>query len=163
MSAEIRQAADEDWPRIWPIWREVVTAGETYAWPPDTSEAAARQYWMLPAPAEVWVAEEGDRVVGTALLKPNHPGLGNHVANASYMVSPEAAGQGIGRRLAEAILGRAAEAGYKAMQFNAVVATNERAVALWRSLGFEVIGRSPDAFRLPNGSTTDLLIMHRRL
>jgi L-amino acid N-acyltransferase YncA len=160
---DIRRATDEDWPRIWPIWHQVVTAGETYAWDPETDEAAARALWMLPPPAEVWVAENGDRVIGTAILKPNQPGLGDHVANAGFMVDAAASGRGVGRGLAERILDRAREAGYTAMQFNAVVGTNARAIALWRSLGFEIVGTVPDAFRHRVHGPVDLHIMYRRL
>jgi GNAT superfamily N-acetyltransferase len=118
---------------------------------------------MLPPPAEVWVAEERNRIVGTAILKPNQPGLGDHVANAGFMVDPAASGHGVGRRLAERILERAREVGYTAMQFNAVVGTNARAVALWRSLGFEIVGTVPGAFRHRVHGPVDLHIMYRRL
>src|SRR5258705_12510700 len=103
---------------------------------------------MLPAPAEVWVVDdESDGIVATAVVKPNQVGLGDHVANASFMVAPSCAGRGLGRQLGEAIVARARELGYEAMQFNAVVSTNVRAVALWRSLGFDVVGTIPGAFR----------------
>jgi GNAT superfamily N-acetyltransferase len=118
---------------------------------------------MLPPPAEVWVAEEADRIVATALLQPNKVGLGDHVANAGFMVDPTVAGRGVGRHLAEAVLQRARDAGYEAMQFNAVVATNDRAVRLWRSMGFEVVGRVPEGFRHARHGLVDLLLMHRRL
>ena len=160
----IRLARPDDWAGIWPIWRAVVRAGETYVWPPETDEADARTFWMLPAPAEVWVVDdEPHGIVATATLKPNQQGLGDHVANASFMVDPSAAGRGIGRQLAEAVLARARELGYEAMQFNAVVATNERAVALWRSLGFDVVGTIPGGFRHATLGPVDLLIMHRKL
>ena len=122
---------DADWAGIWPIWRETAAAGDSYVWLPDTPEGQARAEWMLPPPAEVWVAEEDGRIVATALLQPNKPGLGDHVANAGFMVDRSMAGRGVGRRLAEAVLDRARAAGYVAMQFNAVVATNERASGWW--------------------------------
>ncbi len=159
----IRPAEAGDWAGIWPIWRDVVAAGDSYVWLPGTPEDEARAEWMLPPPAEVWVAEDEGRVVATALLQPNKAGLGDHVANAGFMVDPSAAGRGVGRRLAEAVLDRARDAGYVAMQFNAVVATNERAVALWRSMGFEEVGRVPRAFRHAQHGPVDLLLMHRRL
>jgi L-amino acid N-acyltransferase YncA len=159
----IRLAQADDWAGIWRIWHAVVTAGDTYVWPPTTSEEAAQQLWMLPPPAEVWVVDDADGIVATAILKANQQGLGDHVANASFMVDPSSAGRGVGRRLAEAVLDRARELGYEAMQFNAVVATNERAVALRRSLGFDVVGTSPDGFRHATLGPVDLLIMHRRL
>jgi len=160
---EVRRAGEDDWPGIWPVWREVVAAGDAYVWPPDTPEDEARAEWMLPPPAEVWVAEDDGRIVATALLQPNKPGLGDHVANAGFMVDPSAAGRGVGRRLAEVVIERARATGYEAMQFNAVVATNERAVRLWRSLGFEEVGRVPRAFRHARDGAVDLLLMHRRL
>lgn len=160
----VRPAVEGDWDAIWPIWHAVVAGGDTYVWPPSSTEDEGRAFWMLPAPAEVWVAEDDDgRVVGTALLKPNQPGLGDHVANAGFMVDPTAAGRGVGRALGAAIIERAREAGYRAMQFNAVVATNSRAIALWTSLGFATIGRAPGAFRHVTEGDVDLLIMYRSL
>jgi L-amino acid N-acyltransferase YncA len=160
---EIRRAEDDDWAGIWPIWRDTVAAGDTYVWLPGTPEEEARAAWMLPPPAEVLVVEDGGRIVATALLQPNKVGLGDHVANAGFMVDPSVAGRGVGRQLAEAVLERAGDAGYEAMQFNAVVATNDRAVRLWRSMGFEVVGRVPQGFRHARHGLVDLLLMHRRL
>ena len=157
-----RLATSDDWASIWPIWRAVVDAGRTYTWPPGTDEATARSLWMLPTPAEVWVGEQAGRVVATAVLRPNQPGLGSHVAHAAFMVDPGLAGRGIGRLLAGRILDRARELHYLAMQFNAVVADNP-AVALWASLGFVEVGRVPDGFRRLDGSFVDLLVLHRRL
>jgi L-amino acid N-acyltransferase YncA len=160
---EIRTATDADWPGIWPIWRAVVAAGDTYVWR-DATEAEARGLWMLPPPAEVLVAVADDgRVVGTAEIRPNQVGRGSHVANASFMVDPGQGGRGVGRALGEAVLGRARAAGYRAMQFNAVVATNTRALALWRSLGFDEVGRVPGAFAHATEGDVDLVIMHRTL
>ncbi len=160
---DTRPATDADWPLIWPIWHRVVAAGDSYTWAPDTGEAAARELWMLPPPAEVWVAVEDGDITGTALLKPNQPGLGDHVANAGFMVHPDAAGRGVGRLLAERILRRAVEVGYRAMQFNAVVSTNTRAIRLWRSLGFDIVGTVPVAFRHAVHGPVDLHVMYRGL
>ena len=162
-SLEIRRAGPVDWPGIWPIWHEVVAAGETYTWDPHTDEASAQALWLLPPPAETWVAMAGGEIVGTALLKPNQPGLGSHVANASFMVGSASAGRGIGRRLAGHLIAHAATSGYRAMQFNAVVATNERAVALWQALGFDIIGTVPEGFRHARLGYVDLHVMYRRL
>jgi len=160
----IRRAADGDWSGIWPIWHAVVSAGDTYVWPPSSTEADARSWWMQPPPAEVWVVDdEAVGIVATALLKPNQVGLGDHVANAGFMVDPARAGRGVGRALAARVIDRARELGYDAMQFNAVVDTNERAVGLWTSLGFATIGRVPNGFRHATLGPVDLLIMHRRL
>ncbi|MBB5867000.1 L-amino acid N-acyltransferase YncA [Allocatelliglobosispora scoriae] len=161
---KFRQASNEDWAGIWPIVREVVATGETYTWSPTMDEAAGRTAWMLPAPAEVWVATDDDgTVIGTAMLRPNYPTLGDHVANASFMVPASAGGRGVGRALAERIIERARELGFRSMQFNAVVSTNTRAVALWRSMGFEVVGTSPGAYRHATLGYVDLLIMFRDL
>ncbi|MFG3714738.1 GNAT family N-acetyltransferase [Micromonospora sp. NPDC047730] len=160
----IRDATAEDWPRIWPFLREIVAAGETYTWPRDVDEERARTMWLVPPPGRTVVAVDPDgAVLGSAKLAPNQLGPGDHVANASFMVAPTAGGRGLGRALGEHVLALARADGYRAMQFNAVVATNTRAVALWRSLGFEVVGRVPEAFRHPDQGYVDLLVMHRRL
>jgi L-amino acid N-acyltransferase YncA len=160
---DIRLATPTDWPAIWPIWHEVVAAAETYTWDPDTTAEAARPLWLPGPPAETWLAEQNDgTILGTALLKPNQPKLGAHVANAGFMVPAAAAGQGIGRKLAEHVIARAQHLGYRAMQFNAVVSTNTNAIRLWRSLGFDIIGTVPEAFQHPSGYV-DLHIMYRKL
>lgn len=159
----VRAAEQGDWPALWPTWHAVVAAGETYVWLPDTGYERARQLWMLPPPAEVFVLEDGGDIRGTALLKPNQPDLGDHVANASFMVHPEARGRGLGRRLAEEVLDQARAAGYRAMQFNAVVASNTAAIELWRSLGFTTVGTVPGGFRHARLGLVDLLVMHRPL
>ncbi|MER7335685.1 MULTISPECIES: GNAT family N-acetyltransferase [unclassified Micromonospora] len=160
----IRDATAEDWPRIWPFLREIVAAGETYTWPRDIDEEQARAMWLVPPPGRAVVAVDPDgAVLGSAKLVPNQLGPGDHVANASFMVAPTAGGRGVGRALGEHVLALARADGYRAVQFNAVVATNTRAVALWRSLGFEVVGRVPEAFRHPDQGCVDLLVMHRRL
>jgi GNAT superfamily N-acetyltransferase len=142
----------------------VVEAGDTYVWVLDEmGEADARAAWMLPPPAEVLVAVDDGRVVGTAEIRPNQVGRGSHVANASFMVSPTSAGLGVGRALAVEVLDRARASGYRAMQFNAVVATNVRAVALWESIGFTVVGGGAGAFHHARDGDVDLLVMHRPL
>jgi GNAT superfamily N-acetyltransferase len=159
----IRRAAEADWPRIWPVWREVVTAGDTYEYRPDTPEAEAHELWLSPEPVETWLADADGAVLGTYQLKANRRGLGDHVANAGYMVAAPARGQGIGRALAVHSLDRARDLGYSAMQFNAVVATNHRAIALWRALGFIIVGTVPDAFRRGDNEFVDVHVMHRYL
>lgn len=160
---EVRPANDDDWPAIWPIWQRVVAAGDTYVWAPGTTEAEARRLWVPGPPAETFVLVDDGQVAATALLRPVAPGQGAHVANAGFMVDPGARGRGVGRALAEAVIERARTSGYLAMQFNAVVATNTSALALWRSLGFEVVGTVPEAFRHPTAGLVDLHVMHRRL
>jgi GNAT superfamily N-acetyltransferase len=159
----IRRATEANWPLLWPIWREVVAAGDTYVWDPDTNEDDARDVWMLPRPAETWLAEIDGVVVGTYQLRPNSPGLGSHVANAGFMVATAARGQGVGRALAEHCLDRARALGFEAMQFNAVVETNTSAIALWESLGFVIVGTVPRAHRHPTKGDVAIHIMFRRL
>jgi L-amino acid N-acyltransferase YncA len=160
---EFRFASADDWPAIWPIWHAVVAAGDTYTWAPDTTEEQARALWMPPRPAVTVVAERDGAVVATALLKPAQSGPGDHVANAGFMVDPGRAGGGIGRALAEFVLDEARRRGYRSMLFSAVVAANVRAVGLWTSLGFGIIGTVPEAFRHPTEGLVGLHIMHRTL
>jgi len=161
---EIREATEADWPAIWPIVEAVVRAGETFTYPRDMGPTFGRTLWMQPPPGVTLVAvDEAGRVLGTAKTGPNHMGPGAHVATASFMVAAEARGQGVGRALGEAVIARARAAGYRAMQFNAVVEANRSAVRLWRALGFEIIGTTPEAFDHPREGLVGLHIMHRRL
>ncbi|GAA3030402.1 GNAT family N-acetyltransferase [Streptomyces glomeratus] len=158
----IREAAAEDWPRIWPFWHRIVTAAETYTWDPDTPKDAARGLWMGPG-KRVHVAEDDTgAVVGSAYVTPNYGGPAAHVANAAFMVDPDHAGRGIGRALAEHILDAARAQGYRAMVFNAVVETNP-AVKLWLSLGFTILGTVPDAYQHPRFGMVGLHVMYRPL
>ena len=174
----IRPARDADWPAIWPFFRQIVAAGETYSYDRDIDEPSAREIWMLEPPGATVVAVSGDRdvdrdvdgdghpagaVLGSAKMNPNQMGGGSHVASASFMVDPAAAGRGVGRALGEYALSWARAQGYRSMQFNAVVETNTRAVALWRSLGFETVGTVPEAFKHPTKGYVGLHIMYRRL
>lgn len=168
MNLIIREARPEtDWSTgIWPIFQEIVRAGDTLAFPPDTDEKGAREYWLLPAPARVFVAvnETDGAIVGSSLVKANQPGLGGHVANAGFMVAASAAGQGVGRALAEHVIEWARQANFSAMQFNFVVSTNTRAIALWKNLGFSIVGTVPQAFHHQGlGRKVDVLVMHRFL
>lgn len=158
----IRDARPEDWAGIWPFFRQIVAAGETYTWPRDMSEHDARAAWF-PSPGRTVVASVGGTVVGTAKTQPNQAGPGAHVANASFMVDPAYGGRGIGRALGEHVLAEARADGYRAMQFNAVVASNAGAVRLWGSLGFTVVGTVPAAFDHPRLGPVPLLIMYRTL
>ncbi len=161
---EIRDATASDWPQIWPFLHEIVAAGETYAYDPDMTECQARRLWMIEPPGRTVVAvDDGGAIVGTANMYANRPGPGSHVASASFMVDPARAGRGTGRALGETMLAWARERGFRAVQFNAVVESNARAVALWRSLGFEVIGTVPEAFAHPTDGYVGLHVMHRRL
>jgi L-amino acid N-acyltransferase YncA len=160
---EIRAATDEDWAQIWPILREIVAAGETYTWPRDSTEEQARDMWMATPPARTVVAVDGDTVLGSAKMGPNHRGPAAHIANASFIVHPDHGGRGVGRALGTHVLDQARADGYRAMQFNAVVETNTRAVALWRSLGFEVIATLPEGFEHATRGFVGLHIMYRKL
>ena len=161
----IRAATAADWAAIWPFLREIVAAGETFTWDRDAGEDEARAMWMLEPPGHTVVAvdDEDATVLGSAMMNPNHRGPASHVASASFMVDPRSARRGIGRALGEHALEWARAEGYRAMQFNAVVETNTRAVALWRSLGFEVMTTLPEAFEHPVHGYVGLHVMYRRL
>jgi len=162
-SVMLREAVPEDWPRIYPFFAETVAAGDTYAYPEDLTSEQAQALWMQPPPWRTIVAVEDEQVLGSAILGPNRPGRGSHVATASFMVAPAAQGRGVGRALAGHVLELARDAGYRAMQFNAVVETNHAAVALWQSLGFRILTTVPEAFDHPQHGLVGLHIMHRWL
>jgi ribosomal protein S18 acetylase RimI-like enzyme len=160
----VREATAADWPAIWPFLRRIVAAGETYTWDRDIGEEAARAKWFPRPPGRTVVAVDADgTVLGTAETHPNQGGPGGHVANAGFMVDPDHAGRGVGRALATHVLEQARADGYRAMVFNAVVETNTGAVALWRSVGFEVLATIPEAFAHPTAGYVGLHVMHRRL
>ncbi|WLQ38661.1 GNAT family N-acetyltransferase [Streptomyces laculatispora] len=160
----IREATTGDWPAMWPFFHEIVSAGETFTYPLDLGEDDARDWWLIKSPNRTVVAVADDgTILGTAKMNRNHMGNGSHIASASYMVDPQHAGRGVGRALCEYTIDWARTAGYRAMQFNAVVETNTAAVGLYRSLGFEVLGTLPEGFHHPKQGFVGLHIMHRRL
>jgi GNAT superfamily N-acetyltransferase len=159
----IRAALAEDWPRIYPFFRSIVAAGQTYAFPENLSLEDARPWWMEDPPGRTVVAVEGDTVLGSAKMGPNRPGRGAHVATGSFMVDPSHTGRGVGRALGSHVLDWARAAGYHSIQFNAVVETNSAAVHLWQSLGFEILTTVPEAFRHPEHGLVGLHIMFQRL
>jgi GNAT superfamily N-acetyltransferase len=162
VSFRIHDATAADWPAIWPFLKEIVAAGETYAYPRDLDEEGARAIWMVAPPARTVVAvDEAGTVLGTANMYANRMGPGAHVASASFMVDPAHAGRGVGRALGEHVIAWAGDTGFRAIQFNAVVESNTRAVALWQSLGFTIIGTVPDAFAHPVEGDVGLHVMHR--
>lgn len=157
----IRKATAQDWPGIWKIFHAVVGRGDTYAYAPDTSEDEAKHIWMELAKA-TFVAVDGNEVVGTYYIKTNLAGHGSHVCNAGFMVREDQRGQGLGLLMGEHALVQASALGYHAMQFNFVVASNTGAIKLWERLGFETIGRLPEAFKGADGFQ-DVLVMYQVL
>jgi L-amino acid N-acyltransferase YncA len=157
----IREARTQDWPAIWPFFHTIVAAGETFTYPVDLSAEQGREGWLLPAPDRTVVAvDDSGTVLGTAKMNRNHMGNASHIASASYMVDPAHAGRGVGRALCAHTVDWARAAGYRSMQFNAVVETNVHAVQLYRSLGFEVVGTVPEGFRHPTEGYVGLHIMY---
>ena len=143
----IRDATDADLPAFVTIFREIVGAGETYAYPEDLSDAQIKALWVESAPGRTVVALDDDgTLLGSAKMGPNRPGRGAHVGTASFMVGAAARGKGVGRALAEDMVAWHRREGYSAIQFNAVVETNTAAVRLWKDLGFEVLTTVPAAF-----------------
>ena len=158
----IRRARSDDWPGIYPILKEVVYKGDTYAIEPASSEAELRELW-LEHPTATFSALLDNEIVGTYYLKTNQPGGGSHVCNAGYMVSMNRRGRGIGRALCANSLETALEMGYEAMQYNLVVSSNHVAIRLWQSMGFKVVGILPKAFRHPDHGLVDACVMYRLL
>jgi len=153
-------AADDD--AIWRILEPTFRAGETYPIPRDIDRAGALAYWRTPG-HDVFVAEEDGKILGTYYLRANTRGGGAHVANCGYIVAPEAYGRGLARAMCEHSLVRARERGFCAMQFNFVIASNARAVTLWQSCGFAIVGTLPEAFAHPARGFVDAYIMYRQL
>ena len=159
---EIRKAVKDDMPAVWRIIRAVIADGDTYVFEPDAPQDEMTEYWFSPEKHN-YVAVLDGAVVGTFWLKANQPGLGAHVGNAAYMVSPDAKGKGVGRRMAEYSLEEARRLGFTSMQFNFVVKSNEVAVKLWQAVGFRIIGEIPNAFRHKQNGLTNAYIMYREL
>lgn len=158
----IREIGADEFHLVWPIFHDVVAAGDTYAFDPATTFDEAQRLWTTP-PTRAFAAFIGERVVGTYMLRAAQLGLGNHVANAGYMVAPAHRGRGIARQLCHHSLDEARRAGFRAMQFGFVVSTNESAVGLWQRCGFSIVGRVPAAFRHASKGLVDVLVMHRSL
>jgi L-amino acid N-acyltransferase YncA len=158
----IRPATATDSDAIWSIFQAVIAPGDTYAFDPAMSRRDALAYWFQ---SGIWtyVAERDGEIVGTYIIRANQPGLGSHVANAAFMVSPQARGIGVGRQMGEHCLGEARRLGFRAMQFNFVVSTNQTAIRLWESLGFKIVATLPGAFRHSIKGFVDVHIMFRKL
>ncbi len=159
----VREALHQDWARIYPYFSAIVAAGCTYAYPEHLSLDEARSVWMEQPPGRTVVAVDGDTILGSAKMGPNRPGRGSHVATASFMVDPRQAGRGVGRALGQDALAWARSAGYRSMQFNAVVETNTAAVHLWQALGFQILTTVPQAFDHPDHGLVGLHIMFQSL
>ena len=158
----IREYREEDKEQIWEIIKSVISVGDTYVFAPDSPKEKMLGYWCG-SDKKTYVAVSENKIVGTFYLKDNQPDLGSHIANAGYMVSPEAKGKRVGRQMAEFSLEEAKTLGYRAMQFNFVVKSNEIAVKLWQSLGFEIIGEIPEAFNHAEKGLINAYIMYRQL
>jgi L-amino acid N-acyltransferase YncA len=163
----IELATEKDWPGIWAIFRDVISTGDTFAYAPETTEAEAHDLWMRRGThgtgAEPYIVRDGEEIVGTFTLRPNHHGLGSHVANAGYMVKASHRGRGIARAMCQFSIEEARRQGYLSMQFNYVVSTNTKAVELWQSMGFAIIGIAPKSYRHAQFGLVDIYIMHRML
>ena len=163
---EIRAASPDDFEAMWPIFQATVGAGDTYSFGADTSPDVARDYWFGPG-VQSYVAllasGHGQRLLGMYKLVANQPDHGAHVANASFMVAPDAQGVGVGRLLGQHCLDQARASGYLAMQFNFVVSTNGAAIALWKRLGFTIVGTLPNAYRHDQLGYVDAYVMYRPL
>jgi L-amino acid N-acyltransferase YncA len=158
----IRAAKAGDSASIWKILEPILAAGETYTLPREMNRDEALAYWCA-AGHDVFVAEEGGDMVGTYYLRANQGGGGSHVANCGYMTAVPASGRGVARAMCAHSLTYAKGRGFRAMQFNFVVSTNERAVRLWQSFGFEIVGRLPEAFLHPAAGYVDAYVMYRTL
>ncbi len=161
----VRAMTEADWVAFFPVFADIVSAGETYAFPEFATADQARPWWFESPPGITVVAIDpsSGAILGSAKSGPNRPGRGAHVATGSFMVSPAARGRGVGRALGRSVIDWAREQGYAAMQFNAVVETNVAAVALWQDLGFTIIGTVPAAFDSRAHGRVGLHVMHRPL
>jgi len=160
---EIRKFRETDWPAVWTMLHATIAAGETYSFSPQSTEDEIHKVWVESPAATFVTCDAAGTILGTYFIKANQPGLGDHVCNCGYVVAAHAEGRGIASAMCEHSLRVAAELGFRAMQFNFVVATNERAVRLWEKLGFAIVGRLPDAFRHRRHGFVDALVMFKTL
>jgi ribosomal protein S18 acetylase RimI-like enzyme len=158
----IRRATRADADAIWRIMGPTIRAGETYALDRDLSEEGGLDYWLADD-RETFVAEVGGEILGTYCIRRNQAGGGAHVCNCGYMTAAQAAGRGVARAMCAHSLDYARAAGFRAMQFNFVVSTNLRAVKLWQTFGFGIVGRLPEAFEHPKLGYVDALVLYRKL
>ncbi|MGI9239569.1 MAG: GNAT family N-acetyltransferase [Verrucomicrobiales bacterium] len=158
----IRIVEESDWPATWAIIEPVFRAGRTYVYSPEMTEADARDDWV-DTPLATFVSEDEGEIVGSYYLKPNQPGLGSHVCNCGYVVSERARGKGIASSMCEHSQREAAARGFRAMQYNLVVSTNQGAIRLWEKHGFQIVGTLPGAFRDPELGFVDAFVMWKQL
>jgi ribosomal protein S18 acetylase RimI-like enzyme len=158
----IRAATEADWPAIWAMFQAVAAGGDVFAYDETTSEDTARKLWFEP-PSVCFAAEWEDAFAGTYFLRPNQPGRGSHVANGGYMVSPTARGRGVASTMCGHSIEAARRLGFRAIQFNFVIASNTAALRVWEKHGFVVVGRLPGAFRHRELGFVDALVLFRTL
>jgi ribosomal protein S18 acetylase RimI-like enzyme len=158
----IRTARPEDSDAIWSILEPMIRAGETFCLPQDMDRTGTFAFWFSDG-HEVFVADDDGHVLGTYFLRSNQGGGGSHVANCGYVTAATAYGRGVARAMCAHSLKHAKLRGFRAMQFNFVVSTNERAVRLWKSLGFKIVGQLPEVFLHPTAGYTDAYVMYRAL
>jgi len=158
----IREFVADDWPRLWEFLEPVFRAGETYPYPVDITSQQAYTAW-IETPQHSYVAIDKDTIVGSYYIKPNQPGLGSHVCNCGYVVAQQARNQGVGAALGEHSQQTAVHLGYRAMQFNLVVATNTASLHLWQKCGFHIVGTLPEAFHHPHAGYVDAFVMFKQL
>ena len=160
---EIKKYQEAEWNQLWSIISTVFREGETYAFSPDITEDEAHSAW-IESPTDTYIAVDNDNVIlGTYVIKPNQPTLGSHVCNCGYIVADSARGKGVATRMCEHSQREAVRLGFRAMQYNLVVSTNEGAIQLWKKLGFEVIGVLPEAFNSKSLGYVDALVMYKKL
>ena len=157
---EIRTATPNDQDAVWALLEPVFRAGDTYAVDPDISRDAALTYWTR-APAACYVVVDAGQVIGTYYIKTNQQGGGAHVCNCGYIAGVQ--GRGVATTMCEASQTQARDMGYRAMQFNLVLASNTGAVRLWHRLGFETVGMIPQAFEHPTFGFVDAHVMFKQL
>lgn len=160
---KIRQMTDADWPEVWAMMQPVIRAGETYPYARDMTAAGAHKMWLDIPEASYVAADELGKLLGTYYIKPNQPTLGAHVANCGYIVAENARGRGVASRMCEHSQAEALRLGYRAMQYNLVVKTNEASVYLWKKMGFTIVGTLPGAFHHPAHGYVDAFILYKEL
>lgn len=163
MAAYIRLFKPSDWPTLWPILHSIFSEGDTYTYPPDSSEDEVFAAWITAPGATFLACDESGQVLGSYYIKPNQPGNASHVCNCGYVVSEKARGRGIASLMCEHSQVVAMDLGFLAMQFNFVVSTNRGAIRLWKKLGYDIVGTLPRAFRHPKHGLVDAHVMYKWL